>query len=154
MNGSREGDPILSPDGKHILGKWRVSAAFEGSWFNVAYIADLEEAGRLAGMSADVCFRATPRMTVERFAVMPDRTYWRFVNDPPEMFWERNSYFTHPDAKIDPANPQGMVAAIAELLARHQPDFQTASWLDYIKGYYQHVADRQAEMKRKSPARS
>jgi hypothetical protein len=50
-------------------------------------------------------------------------------------------YFKPNPSDPGPESPEGVIAAIDELLERHKPLHDVAYWLDYIKGYYRHVID-------------
>ena len=139
----------MSGDGNHIVAKWKLAETFNGrdigDIIEFPVYPDLATAFMMAELGPEESVRQTQRILLRALIAMPDRTYWKLVRDVPiDWLHSRSSHFTHPEAEVDPANPRGMVAAIDELMARHKPErYGTADWLHMIRGYYQHMADRQ-----------
>jgi hypothetical protein len=143
MKQAKAGEPILTADGKTVAAFWAVDRGMGAG--HLHFIPrDHKDRFKLIGADATPVYDLIDQCTIWHHVAMPDgRSYWRISEGAPEGWWRDDPWFAPAPAKPGPENPHGMVAAIVQLLNQNRPDHQTAQWLDYIRGYYQSLADRE-----------
>ena len=136
---AKENEPILTADGKSVAALWAVTMDLPGSVFHFAIAPNL----RMSAPSGDgIGEKCVAESTIFHLVTMPDgRSYWRISEGAPPDWMGSLRYFKPKPSDPGPESPEGVIAAIDELLVRHKPLQDVAYWLDHIKGYYHHVID-------------
>lgn len=137
----REGDPILSSDGKTILAYWAVS-------IDMPKGANVYHIPVLIGVFAALAYAASPSTMMPpptagfaSYAVMPDRTYWQVMGESPDG-WQHDRRF-RPAPEKPSASPAGMVAAYDLVLGDAAlVRFVDMQALHHVRGYWAQRAER------------
>jgi hypothetical protein len=136
---AKENEPILTADGKSVAALWAVTVDLPGSVFRFAIAP---KTPMFAHSEDGIGKECVAQSSIFHHVTMPDgRNYWRISEGAPPDWMGSSRYFKPKPSDPGPGSPEGVIAAIDELLERHKPLHDVARWLNYIKGYYRHVID-------------